>query len=71
MFPGLNTANLSRVINKDEAIIEADHYGLEMAKERIQEYLAVQQRVKEQLKDAILCLVGPPPMWGRLPWAAL
>ncbi len=42
-----------------EEVLEADHYGLEKVKERILEYLAVQQRVK-QLKGPILCLVGPP-----------
>jgi ATP-dependent Lon protease len=42
-----------------EEILEADHYGLEKVKERILEYLAVQQRVKK-LKGPILCLVGPP-----------
>ena len=42
-----------------EDILEADHYGLERVKERILEYLAVQQRVKK-LKGPILCLVGPP-----------
>ena len=40
-------------------ILEEDHYGLESVKERILEYLAVQQRVKK-LKGPILCLVGPP-----------
>ena len=40
-------------------MLEEDHYGLEKVKERILEYLAVQQRVKE-LKGPILCLVGPP-----------
>ena len=40
-------------------MLEADHYGLEKVKERIVEYLAVQQRVKK-LKGPILCLVGPP-----------
>jgi ATP-dependent Lon protease len=40
-------------------VLEADHYGLEKVKERILEYLAVQQRVKA-LKGPILCLVGPP-----------
>ncbi|NKC13216.1 MAG: endopeptidase La [Gammaproteobacteria bacterium] len=44
---------------KAEEVLEADHYGLEKVKERILEYLAVQQRVK-QLKGPILCLVGPP-----------
>ena len=40
-------------------VLEEDHYGLEKVKERILEYLAVQQRVK-RLKGPILCLVGPP-----------
>ncbi|MCB1868865.1 MAG: endopeptidase La [Gammaproteobacteria bacterium] len=42
-----------------EDVLEADHYGLEKVKERITEYLAVQQRVRK-LKGPILCLVGPP-----------
>jgi ATP-dependent Lon protease len=42
-----------------EEVLEADHYGLDKVKERILEYLAVQQRVKK-LKGPILCLVGPP-----------
>ena len=42
-----------------EAILNADHYGLERVKDRILEYLAVQQRV-DRLKAPILCLVGPP-----------
>jgi len=42
-----------------EQVLEAEHYGLEKVKERILEYLAVHQRVK-QLKGPILCLVGPP-----------
>ncbi|MBR9790771.1 MAG: endopeptidase La [Gammaproteobacteria bacterium] len=44
---------------KAEEILNADHYGLEKVKERIIEYLAVQQRVRK-LKGPILCLVGPP-----------
>ena len=44
---------------KAQAILEEDHYGLEKVKERILEYLAVQQRVKK-LKGPILCLVGSP-----------
>ncbi len=46
-------------LKRAEDVLEADHYGLEKVKERILEYLAVQQRVK-QLKGPILCLVGPP-----------
>ena len=46
-------------IAKAEEVLEADHYGLEKVKERILEYLAVQQRVRK-LKGPILCLVGPP-----------
>ncbi len=42
-----------------QKILDADHYGLEKVKERIIEYLAVQQRIKK-LKGPILCLVGPP-----------
>ncbi|NKI34237.1 endopeptidase La [Wenzhouxiangella sp. XN79A] len=46
-------------LKKAEDILESDHYGLERVKERILEYLAVQQRVKK-LRGPILCLVGPP-----------
>ncbi|KAF0279980.1 endopeptidase La [Spiribacter aquaticus] len=46
-------------LGRAEAILDADHYGLEKVKERILEYLAVQQRVRK-LKGPILCLVGPP-----------
>jgi len=42
-----------------QKVLDADHYGLEKVKERILEYLAVQQRVKN-MKGPILCLVGPP-----------
>lgn len=46
-------------IQAAEEILDADHYGLEKVKERILEYLAVQQRLKK-IKGPILCLVGPP-----------
>ena len=42
-----------------ESVLDEDHYGLEKVKDRIVEYLAVQQRV-DKLKAPILCLVGPP-----------
>ena len=46
-------------LSEAEAVLEADHYGLDKVKERIVEYLAVQHRVRK-LKGPILCLVGPP-----------
>ena len=46
-------------LDKAESLLDKDHYGLEKVKERIIEYLAVQQRVK-RLKGPIICLVGPP-----------
>ena len=48
-----------RDIKKAEQILDVDHYGLEKVKERILEYLAVQQR-QNKIKGPILCLVGPP-----------
>lgn len=46
-------------IKRAEKVLDEDHYGLEKVKERVLEYLAVQQMVKK-LKGPILCLVGPP-----------
>ncbi len=46
-------------LEKAEAILEKDHYGLKEVKERILEYLAVQQRIRK-MRGPILCLVGPP-----------
>jgi ATP-dependent Lon protease len=46
-------------LGEAEEVLETDHYGLEKVKERILEYLAVQQRAKK-VKGPILCLVGPP-----------
>jgi ATP-dependent Lon protease len=57
--PWKNRSKINRNLEKASGILEADHYGLEKVKERILEYLAVQQRVKK-LKGPILCLVGPP-----------
>ncbi|TDJ45206.1 MAG: endopeptidase La [Gammaproteobacteria bacterium] len=57
--PWKKKTRILRKLDKAEAILEEDHYGLEKVKERILEYLAVQLRVKK-LKGPILCLVGPP-----------
>ena len=46
-------------LSEAEKVLESDHFGLEKVKERILEYLAVQQRVRK-MKGPILCLVGPP-----------
>jgi len=46
-------------LSEAQDVLDQDHYGLDKVKERILEYLAVQQRVKK-LKGPILCLVGPP-----------
>ncbi len=50
---------IKRGLTEAEQILNDDHYGLEKVKERILEYLAVQQRTKK-VKGQILCLVGPP-----------
>ncbi len=57
--PWNKSSKVSDDLAKASATLEADHYGLEKVKERILEYLAVQQRVKK-VKGPILCLVGPP-----------
>ncbi len=57
--PWKKRSKVFKDLKKAEDVLEADHYGLEKVKERILEYLAVQQRVK-RLKGPILCLVGPP-----------
>jgi len=57
--PWKKRSKISNDISRAEEVLEADHYGLEKVKERILEYLAVQQRV-HKLKGPILCLVGPP-----------
>ena len=58
-LPWRKKTKISKDLKKAEAILDLDHYGLDKVKERIVEYLAVQQRV-EKLKGPILCLVGPP-----------
>lgn len=57
--PWKKKTKVTRILKDAEQVLESEHYGLEKVKERILEYLAVQQRVK-QLKGPILCLVGPP-----------
>jgi len=59
MMPWKKRSRIRNNLRAAEDVLEADHYGLERVKERILEYLAVQQRVKK-LKGPILCLVGPP-----------
>lgn len=58
-LPWKKKSKVSSDLKSAEEILDADHYGLEKVKERIVEYLAVQQRV-DKLKAPILCLVGPP-----------
>ncbi|MEM8774854.1 MAG: endopeptidase La [Pseudomonadota bacterium] len=52
-------SRVKKDLGRAQDILDKDHYGLEKVKERIVEYLAVQQRSKK-LKGPILCLVGPP-----------
>jgi len=58
-LPWKKRSRISKDLAAAEKILDRDHYGLERVKERILEYLAVQQRV-DKLKAPILCLVGPP-----------
>ncbi|MPY70606.1 MAG: endopeptidase La, partial [Alphaproteobacteria bacterium] len=58
-IPWKKRSKVKRDITHAEHVLNTDHYGLEKVKERIVEYLAVQQRVKK-LRGPILCLVGPP-----------
>jgi ATP-dependent Lon protease len=58
-LPWRKKSKISNDLMRAQEILDADHYGLDKVKERIVEYLAVQQRV-DKLKGPILCLVGPP-----------
>jgi ATP-dependent Lon protease len=58
-LPWKKRSKISKDIAAAEKVLDQDHYGLEKVKERIVEYLAVQNRV-QQMKGPILCLVGPP-----------
>ena len=58
-IPWGTKSRVKKDLNRAQDILDADHYGLEKVKERIVEYLAVQQRSKK-MKGPIMCLVGPP-----------
>jgi ATP-dependent Lon protease len=58
-LPWKKKTKISKDLVKAEKVLDQDHYGLDKVKERILEYLAVQQRV-DKVKAPILCLVGPP-----------
>ena len=58
-IPWKKRTKIKRDIKLAEGVLNADHFGLEKVKERILEYLAVQQRMTK-VKGPILCLVGPP-----------
>jgi ATP-dependent Lon protease len=58
-LPWRKKTRISKDLREAEKILDQDHYGLDKVKERIVEYLAVQQRV-DKVKAPILCLVGPP-----------
>jgi ATP-dependent Lon protease len=58
-LPWKKKSKVNNDLANAEKVLEGDHYGLEKVKERILEYLAVQQRV-DKVKAPILCLVGPP-----------
>lgn len=58
-IPWTNVSKIEKNLNKAEEKLNKDHFGLDKVKERILEFLAVHNRVKE-LKSQILCLVGPP-----------
>ena len=58
-IPWKKRSRIKKDLKAAETILNDDHYGLEKVKERILEYLAVQQRMNK-LKGPILCLIGPP-----------
>ena len=58
-LPWANTTKINSSLKDAENTLNLDHHGLDKVKERIIEYLAVQQRV-DKVKSPILCLVGPP-----------
>ena len=58
-IPWKKRTKVKRDIKRAEKVLDDDHYGLRKVKERIVEYLAVQQRMRK-IKGPILCLIGPP-----------
>jgi ATP-dependent Lon protease len=58
-IPWKKRSKISKDLKRAQQVLDEDHFGLEKVKERILEYLAVQQRV-DKMKGPILCLVGPP-----------
>jgi ATP-dependent Lon protease len=58
-LPWRKKSKINNDLTNAESVLNNDHYGLEKVKDRILEYLAVQQRV-DKVKSPILCLVGPP-----------
>lgn len=57
--PWSERSKIKKDIKSAKSVLDKDHYGLEKVKERILEYLAVQQRI-DKIKGPILCLAGPP-----------
>ena len=68
-IPWKKKSKIQTEITKASEVLDSDHYGLEEVKERILEYLAVQQRVSK-IKGPVLCLVGlqelEKPLWANL-----
>ena len=63
-IPWKKRTKVRKDLRHAQEVLDADHYGLEKVKERILEYLAVQQRMNK-VKGPILCLVGPPGVSAR------
>ena len=65
-LPWAKKTKIKHDLANAEHVLNEDHFGLEKVKDRILEYLAVQQRV-DKVKAPILCLVGPPRRWQDQP----
>lgn len=59
-LPWMEESNDNLNVTHAEAVLEADHYGLEKTKERILEYIAVKKIAADKMRSPILCFVGPP-----------